>query len=148
MKHYISSFTLVALCSFLAGCDMEEGGTGQSHFPYRLINRSRHIVALVNRPACMELPDSLVLRPGGGFDFEAGEIGGDMSVCYFFQNYGYDARLIYYDGRHVIRIRDLPIRRQPTYHRNFENMEDRPTYAFTDEDYAYAVEHGTDLRAE
>lgn len=145
MKRYISFFTLVALCSSLAGCEMEEGCVGDMPPSCRLLNKSEHVVALVNRPGCVEMPDSLILRPGDDFEFDSG-LGSYNPSLYFFTNYGYTARLVYYDSRYVIRFEDLPFRQQPTTYTNF--WEGMPVHTFTDEDYAYAVEHGTDLSGE
>lgn len=136
-----------ALSGFCVSCEAGNECGGSVLPPYRVINHSEHIVALVNRPACRELPDSLILQPGESFDFESG-MGSYGTTLTFFGVYGYKARLVYYDGRYAIRVRDLPIQRQPTESSNFYVKGDWLTYAFTDEDYAYAVKHGTDLRVE
>lgn len=137
----------MALSGFCVNCTVGNECGGSVPPPYRLINQSEHIVALVNRPACRELPDSLILQPGESFDFESG-MGSYGTTLTFFGVYGYKARLVYYDGRYVIKVGDLPIHRQPTESSNFDVTGEWLTYTFTDEDYAYAVEHGTDLSGE
>lgn len=147
MKCYSKIFVTAFLLCFLTRCGMQEGEEGQLHM-YGLFNRSSHVVAVVHRPSCIEMPDSLILQSGDEFVFEegVGYVVGIRADLKFFDSEGYDSRLVYYNGRYVIRFEDLPFRQQPTTYTNF--WEGMPIHTFTDDDYAYAVEHGTDLGAE
>lgn len=111
---------------------------------YYLSNQSGHTVSIVHKPSCREMPDSLVLLNGEEFylhknDGYYGEL--PMYVIWF------DSQVIYYDGRYMLRLRDLPDDRNFIFTSNYPKKSEYWSYLFTltAEDYAYAVANGKDM---
>lgn len=127
---------------------------------YVFDNQSGHTVALAYltryQPEYNPVPeiDSLVVLPGERYTWED-----------HYRHFPYDALKqqhktgnIYYDARYKIAASALPVERRFTAIGAFQGedvFEENSsgeyihyfTYVFTEEDYAYAVEHGTDLHA-
>lgn len=123
---------------------------------YVFVNRSGHTVALAYltryQPEYNPVPgiDSLVILPGERYTWENP-----------YRHFPYDALEqqhetgnIYYDARYKIAAAALPAKRRfiaiaGAFEKEYSSEEYAYyfTYTFTEEDYAYAVEHGTDLHA-
>ena len=103
---------------------------------YKLNNQSGHTVSIMHNPSPELIPDSLVLKNQQEFNLP-------------FDDYLYykGDRKIYFDGQYMILYSDLPYEREIILG-NFSEYGTGPwtyIYTFTESDYDYAVEHGTDL---
>lgn len=119
---------------------------------YGFRNQCGHTVSIVLKPSCVELPDSLVLLDGEEFRFFDKNDPDRHGPSIFSAAKMFDSQVIYYDGRYVIKFKDLPAEQKIQWSRSY-NWESITTYAntwfyiFTEKDYQYAVEKGMDLEA-
>lgn len=141
MKNISRLIVYMLLCQTVISCTPP--GCGGPVEPM-IYNQSGHTVSVVHDPDCDCLPDSLVMPDGERYYLERLNYSGKA----FFQIEGYESRKIYYDGRYLIHFHELPedraihIKEQSfQYIPRFETV----VYTFTESDYDYAVEHGTDL---
>ncbi len=132
---------------FFAGCGQREGETGDG-YNYCLFNGSSHRIDFKAEYGFYELRDKMFLEPGESVYWSGIRLGGFRTIEPFMTRI--DALTIVYDHAYAINAIEL----QDT-DRDFllytgwriEEIEGEKyslaTYTFTDDDYAYAVEHGT-----
>lgn len=116
---------------------------------YHIVNNSEHTISIVHDPACIELPDSLVLKDGEEFalDDSSSTTASAKPFFFFFLTEQPDRRrILYFDGRYALNFLELPEERKfflPGRYEKQAPFEYR--FTFTEEDYEYAVRHGRDL---
>ncbi|MDE7069658.1 MAG: hypothetical protein K2O63_03965 [Alistipes sp.] len=117
-----------------------------------MANDTDHVISIVHRPSCVQLPDSLVLQPHESFFLEQGNASGND---FFGGEDSFDKRFVWFDGRYRLAIGDnlpLPLRfcdkNSPGWAEAIYGDCDvlyMFTYTFSEEDYRYAVAHGEEF---
>lgn len=146
MKPTILIFTVSATL-FLFSCT-----SCPPRFPdymYHIVNRSGHTLSIVHDPACIELPDSLILKDGEEFVLDNNSSSTASAKPFFFDfltERPDRRRVIYFDGRYALNFSELPDERR-FFLPGFYEMKAQFDYHFTfsEEDYNYAVAHGRNL---
>ncbi len=150
MKTRMKILIAASLILIVTGCKEKDSPitiVDPSAPTYRILNRSGHTVSIVHDPVCYELPDSLGLSDGKEFILHTnGDYFGELPMG--IELIEFDKQVIYYDGRYVMNLGNLPkerrlqdlncYQRRPDTHSIYE-------FTLTSEDYDYAVAHGTDL---
>lgn len=145
MKNKMKSYAGLFLFLLFFPTSCESSCRGYLPTVFFLRNQSGHTVSIVHKPSCIQLPDSLVLKDGEGFQI-TGESHGKID----FSSKNFETQLIYYDGRYSIDLNNLPETRRLQNAALYNIYDQDGNYAFilTPEDYDYAAEHGTDLGPE
>ncbi len=149
MKRLLFLLTAASL-NLVTGCEEKDIPTflGYPCPPiYNIVNRSGHTVSIVHDPVCFELPDSLGLSDGKEFILHTdGDYFGELPMG--IELIEFDKQVIYYDGRYVMNLADLPKERRLQDVNCYQPRPDAHSvyeFTLTSEDYDYAVAHGTDL---
>ncbi len=151
MKKLLTLLFAFFLSGISISCDesSDSGCIGNLPPVYKLDNRSGHVVSIVQSPECDQFPDSLVLLDqayhivhwGGG----APPVG---TEDFFSPEARFSVRKIYYDGRYALNFDELPAKRafhNINIYETVPNTYNTYLFTFTEEDYDYAAEYGTDL---
>lgn len=126
------------------GCQWEWGNDIE-YIYYNLQNESGHTVTIVQKPACNLLPNPLILLDKGVYSFYYGQTINKRGLD-FFDDTNFESRTVCYDDRYRISFDDLPEERMPQNLTVYdEDNLGQMVFTFTEADYEYAVEHGTDL---
>lgn len=140
MKFHFILFLLTFPFCLLSGCS-HSTCDGMVSPTYYLSNQSGHDIAIVHFPSCDAFPDSLLLKVAEEFELQGG-----LSPFRNIKDSKFVKQYIYYDGRYRLDLKDLPCDRQ-LQDISLYLSKTYPIYVFilTENDYNYAVEHGTDL---
>ena len=112
---------------------------------YRLVNCSGHTISIVHDPACIELPDSLVLKEEMEFGFVRDWSSSGIRFFWYLDKPD-RRRILYFDGRYALNFLELLEERKFFIPARYEKQAPFDyRFTFTVEDYDYAVEHGRDL---
>lgn len=146
IKLWIGGSLLLSI--FSASCD--PGCILYAYPGHLLSNQSGHTVSIVHKPSCIQLPDSLVLTDGESFVLNMPPYYGEkLDMSYELEPF--ETQAIYYDGRYKMDLKNLPEDRRLqntdiyTYEKGMGKGDRKYVFILTPDDYAYAVEHGTDL---
>lgn len=147
-------FLAIGVCLAHA-CSNNDDSEDYVHYDIvRMFNKTDHTVSIVHKPSCLQMVDSLVLEPQEFYylSWEVHPNGKESNPggIYFFDGSKFRSRLVCFDGRYAIEMDAMSRNRRPYDKGNFVKFpylctDYTPCFVFSEEDYDYAVAHGTDL---